>query len=451
MTPPGQGPARSELSLLVDLYELTMAASFHAERREYLATFELFSRELPPRRNFLVAAGLEQALDHLESLRFGSEDLQYLRSLELFEEDFLEFLGDLRFTGEVHAFSEGEIIFPPEPILRVTAPLIEAQIVETFLLNTLDFQTMVASKSARIALAASGTTFVDFSARRDHGADAAVMAARAAFIGGASATSNLLAARRFGISPSGTMAHSYVMTMGDEKKAFLTFARHFPNSATLLIDTYDTLQGARKAAEAANELASEGIRVRGVRIDSGDLLRTVPLVREALDDAGHPEIEIFVSGELDEDRIATLMRAGTPVDGFGVGTALGTSSDAPYIGGVYKLVEDFEGPRLKLSAGKATLPGTKQVYRFYDAERASGDLITLGSEPAPTRGRSLLKKVMERGVRLHPPEPLLELQARCKKSIEELPEHLRSLDAAEPYPVEISQSLLDLKESFSVS
>src|SRR2546430_3793380 len=299
-------------ALLVDYYELTMAASYHVEGKNQPASFELFFRELPPVRNYLVACGLEQALDYLEGLHFSPDDLEYLESLGAFPASFLELLGELRFTGEVWAIPEGEVVFPPDPVLRVTAPLIEAQIVETYLLNCITFPPAVASKAARVATACGSGGFVDFSARRDHGADAAVLAARAAYIGGAGGTSNVLAGRRFGIPLSGTMAHSYVLAFPDEEAAFRAFARSFPSGAVLLIDTFDTLVGARRAAAVAAELAEEGVAVRGVRIDSGDLTALAIRVREILDEAGQTGIEIFASGGLEGDRVAALPRRGAP-------------------------------------------------------------------------------------------------------------------------------------------
>lgn len=430
-----------ERALLTDLYEMTMAASYFAEGMNYPATFELFSRQLPPRRNFLIACGLDPALEYLGTLRFSSEDLDYLRGLGIFDEDFLDFLGELRFSGEVWAIPEGEALFPPEPVLRVTAPLIEAQIVETYLLNCIDFHTLIASKAARVALASAGRPFVDFSARRTHGGDAAIHAARASFVGGAAATSNLLAGKKFGIPVSGTMAHSYVMTFPDEAVAFKAFARKFPERTTLLIDTFDVIEGARKAAAVADELVAEGIQVSAVRIDSGDLAMLAPAVRRTLDESGHPEIQIFVSGDLDEDRIAALMSEGAPIDGFGVGTQLGTGGDAPALGGAYKLVHDAHGPKLKLSEGKATMPGVKQVFRFVEEGRYARDLIALAEEPPPKGADPLLERVMDGGQRIGPAPTLEELRERCRSSLKALPEHLRSLDQSKPYEVSISPAL----------
>jgi nicotinate phosphoribosyltransferase len=434
----GSGPGHS---LLVDLYELTMAASYHAEGMNSRATFDLFFRALPPTRNFLVACGLDQALSHLETLHFEASDIDYLRSLGLFTEAFLDFLRTLRFTGDVWAVPEGEVVFPPAPLLSVTAPLIEAQLVETYLLNCLDFSSAVASKAARVAVASAGRPFVDFSARRDHGADAAVLAARAAFLGGAQATSNVLAGKRFGIPLSGTMAHSYVLAFPDEASAFRAFARRFPDRAVLLVDTFDTIEGARRAAEVADELSAEGVAVQAVRIDSGDLAALAVGVRRVLDEGGHPEIRILASGDLDENRIAALLDAGAPIDGFGVGTKLGTSEDAPSLGGVYKLVEDPSGPKYKRSTGKATLPGRKQVWRTADGGMLVRDLIAPAGEAGPPGARPLLELQMEGGQRIAGPPSLTEIRDRCRASVATLPPALRALGPAEPYPVEVAPGL----------
>lgn len=426
-------------ALLTDQYELTMAASYFADGRTYPATFELFWRDLPRSRNFLIACGLEQALAYLESFRFSGDEISFLAGLDLFDQDFLEFLGDIRFSGEVWAITEGDAVFPLEPVLRVTAPLIEAQIVETYLLNCIDFQTLIASKAARLSIACRGRPFVDFSARRDHGADAAVLAARAAFVGGASATSNLLASKRFGVPASGTMAHSYVMTIGDEKAAFLSFARKFPDKAVLLIDTFDVIRAAHIAVDVAGELGPEGIQIRAVRIDSGDLAASVPEVRRILDDGGFPDIEIFVSGDLDEWRIHDLVSAGVRVDGFGVGTQLGTGGDAPFLGGSYKLVEDAGGPKFKLSSGKETLPGVKQVFRL-----GGEDVIALAEEDPVPGGRALLEHVMSGGRRVNEPEKLTAVQEYCMATLASLPPEILSLTSDTEYRVALSSQLKEL-------
>jgi nicotinate phosphoribosyltransferase len=416
----------SNAALLTDLYELTMAASYLKHGFTGPATFDLFVRHLPPERKFLVACGLEQALDYLENLHFDDEAIAYLRSLDLFDEDFLSHLSGLRFTGDVSAIPEGEVVFEREPLIRLTAPMIEAQIVETFLLNCITYQTMVASKSARVSLACADRTFIDFSPRRDHGADAALKAARAAFVGGAVGTSNVLAGKSYGIPVSGTMAHSYIMAFEDEITAFRAFARDFPNKAVLLIDTFDTEEGARRAAQVIKELEPEGVHVAGVRIDSGELGPLTRAVRKILDEAGLTDTRIILSGDLDEYRIKELLDEDTPADAFGVGTKLGTSADAPSLGSVYKLVADKNGFKIKLSTGKATLPGCKQVFRFEEDGVFQHDLIALESESHS--GTPLLRKVMSKGQRSEAPEPLSILQARCTDALARLPHDLRSLE-----------------------
>ncbi len=429
-------------ALLTDLYELTMAAAYDAAGMSADATFELFVRELPPARSFLVACGLDGALDALEALRFEAADIAYLRALGLFDERFLASLAGLHFDGEAWGIPEGRLVFAGEPLLVVRAPLLQAQLVETVLLNCLTFPTVVASKAARLALACGGRPFVDFSARRDQGAGAALLAARAAFVGGAAGTATVRAGERWGIPLSGTMAHSYVLAVGDEETAFRRFARLFPGRAVLLIDTWDTLAGARHAARVARELAAEGNQVRGVRLDSGDLATLAPAVRRILDEAGCGAVEIFASGDLDERRIATLLAAGAPVDAFGVGTQLGTGGDAPALSTVYKLVEDAQGPKMKLSTGKATLPGRKQVFRQTHEGLLSGDVIALAGERLG--GEPLLQPVMASGRRLAPGEPLEAARQRCRDELGRLPPALRELEGRHTYAVSQSPGLREL-------
>ncbi|MDD9368758.1 MAG: nicotinate phosphoribosyltransferase [Acidimicrobiales bacterium] len=428
-------------ALVTDLYELTMAAAYQAEGVDHPATFELFVRNLPAARRFLVAAGLDDALAGLESWRFDEGDIDYLAGLDLFPDAFLDRLDDLRFTGDVWAVPEGEAVFAGEPLVRVTAPIIEAQLVETWLLNRIASQTMLASKAARMALACGDRSFVDFSARRDHGVDAAMAAARAAWMCGASGSSLVAAGRRFGIPLSGTMAHSFVMSYDDERDAFRAYARTFPQSVVLLIDTYDTVTGAHRAAEVAHELAADGIRIVAVRLDSGDLGALAHEVRGVLDGADLPDIGILASGDLDEHRIAALLAAGAPIDAFGVGTQLGTSADAPTLGAVYKLVEDAAGPKMKLASGKVTLPGRKQVWRLADH-----DVLSLDNEVVPG-GRPLLVQVMSAGRRTEV-ESLDTIRARATATIEALPDQLRDLSApgGPVWPVEISPGLRRLAE-----
>lgn len=445
----------ANVALLTDLYELTMSAAYHASgASESVATFELFVRRLPERRNFLVAAGLEQALAYLETATFDADAIDYLRSLRMFDDAFLRRLRAFRFSGDVWAVPEGEVVFAGEPLLTVSAPLLEAQLVETFLLNAVLFQTMVASKAARVALAcrsgAGAPPFADFSARRDHGADAAVKAARATYIGGASSTSNVLAGSLFGIPLSGTMAHAYVMTFEREVDAFRCFLRTFPNQAVLLIDTYDTDEGARRAVAVAHELADEGVRLQGVRIDSGDLASVAVRVRRILDDGGLGDARIVASGDLDEYRIAELLDGGAPIDSFGVGTRLGTSADEPALGGVYKLVEDAAGPKMKRSPGKLTLPGRKQVHRFVDGSgRVTHDVMSLRDEDVPG-GRPLLRPVMTAGHVVHH-EPLVAMRDRALASIGSLADVLLRLDERHDFRVEHSPGLHALAEATEAS
>src|SRR5215831_14809479 len=425
-------------ALFVDLYELTMSASYAAHDLDQPATFDLFARHLPPGRGYLVSCGLDPALDYLEQLHFGRETLDYLGSLGLFDDSFLSLLATLRFTGEVRAVPEGELVFPNEPILQVTAPLVEAQLVETFLLNCIGYQTMIATKAARVATASGGRTFVDFSPRRDHGTDAAIKTARASHVGGAAGTSLVLAGQEYGLELSGTMAHSYVMRFDNQADAFLTYARDFPGRAIFLIDTYDTEQGARTVVEVAAKLEPE-LRPRGVRLDSGDIDRLSRSVRAILDEGGLEDVLIFASGDLDEYRIAELTSAGAPIDAFGVGTQLGTSGDAPHVPVVYKLVEDASGPKVKLSTDKVTLPGRKQVFRLTgDGGALHSDVLALEGETIAD-GRPVLRPVMRNGRRLEPAEPLDALRDRCRAAVAALPERLRSL-TPDPPPYEVRTS-----------
>ncbi len=432
--------------LFTDLYELTMAASYHQRGLDTPATFDLFVRDLPGTRRFLLACGVEPAVEFLERLHFEPAALGYLDSLGLFDPAFLDRLSELRFTGEVWAVPEGEAAFAGEPLLRVTAPLVEAQVVETALLNLMAHSTMVASKAARVALACGDRRFVDFSPRRDHGPDAALLGARAAFVGGAGGTSLVAAGSAFGLPVNGTMAHSYVTRFPTERESFLSFARSFPDGATLLIDTYDTERGARLVVEVARELAPEGATVGAVRLDSGDLGPLSQSVRAILDEGGLEGVRIVASGDLDEHRIAALLAAGAPIDAFGVGTQLGTSADAPSLGAVYKLVEDVDGPKAKRSAGKANLPGRKQVWRVRSHDGCyARDVVALASESLP--GEPVLERVMAGGGRCHPAPPLSETRERGRATLTSLPEELRSLEpGGEPYPVETSGALAALAE-----
>jgi nicotinate phosphoribosyltransferase len=437
----------AETSLLIDLYELTMAASYHREGMNQVSIFELFVRRLPPHRDWLLTAGLGPALRLAVGMRFGEAELGYLRSRG-FDDGFLDRLAGFRFSGDVDAMPEGTICFANEPIVRVTGPRIEAQLLETLLLNQVNFQTMAATKAARIALAAgggepgAGERVVDFSPRRDHGIDAAMKVARSAAIAGCGGTSNVAAAMRYGLEPVGTMAHSFVLSFADEQAAFEAFLRSFPETGILLVDTFEVESGVRNAIEASRRT---GVPLRGVRIDSGDLSSLARLGRRLLDEAGMRETEITVSGDLEEGRIAELVASGAPIDRFGVGTDLGTSRDSPTVDGVYKLVADAAGDGWrgvrKLSAEKATLPGPKQVWRRQADGMMAGDLIAAAEERGD--GEPLLAPFV-RGGAIVREESLATMRDRAEAALRSLPEGLRppsGESASEPYPVEISPTL----------
>jgi len=433
-------------ALVTDLYQLTMLNAYHAHGMSDTAVFELFVRKLPRERNFMMAAGLEQALEFLEHLRFTPEELEWIRGSGKFSRGFAEHLARLRFTGEVHAPPEGTVVFPNEPLLRVTAPLPEAQLVETRLINLVHFETLVATKAARSVLAAPGKLLVDFGLRRAHGAEAGLLAARASYVAGYSGTATVAAGQSLGIPVFGTMAHSFVEAHDDEAAAFERFAEATPHNALLLIDTYDTEAAARKVVALASRLASRGIPVKGVRLDSGDLAALSRSVRRILDDGGLADATIFASGNIDEYRMHDLVAGGAPIDGFGVGTSLVTSSDAPYLDAVYKLQEYAGKARRKRSTGKATWPGRKQVYRHYDrAGRFEHDAVTVEGDEQP--GEPLLVPVMRRGRRLGAPESLVAIRERAAGQLAKLPERIRALEpAASPYRVEISPALRKLAD-----
>ncbi len=435
------------MCLLTDLYELTMADSYFRRGKNQLTTFDLFVRSMPEHRNFLVSAGIEQILFYLERLHFSKECIDYLRSLKLFSSEFLEFLKDFRFSGEVYVIPEGEIYFPREPVVRITAPRIEAQIIETFLLNTFNFQSAIASKAARVVIAAQGRGVVDFSPRRDHGSDAALKVARASYIAGCIGTSCTLAGMIYGIPVYGTMAHSYVMSFPTELDAFRAFVEDFPNNSILLIDTYETLQGARHAVIVAKEMEKRGQRLRGVRLDSGDIAELSKQVRKILDDAGLKYVKILASGDLNEYKIKDLLEKKAPIDFFGVGTEMGVSKDAPALGGVYKLSEDDRGPRIKLSSGKVTLPGKKQVYRVIKNGKMVKDIITLEDEkPEEKEVYPLLIKVMEKGKIIEELPSLKKIQEKFMERLDMLPDELKEIEELKEYPVEIGKELSALTE-----
>jgi nicotinate phosphoribosyltransferase len=427
-------------ALLTDLYQLTMLQAYHDRGMGETAVFEFFVRKMPENRNFLVAAGLDQALDYLENLRFTAEELDWLAGCGRFRQDFVDSLADLRFTGAVAAMPEGTLFFPDEPILRVVAPLPQAQLVETRLINLLQFQTMVASKAARVRLAAPDRLLVDFGLRRAHGAEAGLLSARASYLAGFDGSSNVLAGMKWGIPLYGTMAHSYIQAHDSELGAFEDFARSQPAATTILLDTYDTEAAARKLVPLAHRLAGEGIGIGAVRIDSGDLAEHARKVRQILDDGKLDAVKIFASGNLDEYRVQDLMAAHAPIDGFGVGTRMNTSADKPYLDCAYKLQEYAGAARRKRSEGKATWPGRKQVIRCLDGDgRMAGDVLTTAEDALA--GTRLLQEVMRDGCRLQAAPALEQVRQKTLEELARLPATLRTLSAALPYPVAVTEPL----------
>lgn len=429
--------------LLTDLYMLTMLEGFYKQSLNGIASYEFFVRRLPESRSFLVAAGLEQALDYLEQAHFTPAELEWLRQCGRFSPEFIEHLAGWRFTGDVDAMPEGTVFFANEPVLRVTAPISQAQLVESRLINLLNLQTMIASKAARCVLAANQRTLVDFGLRRAHGAEAGLLASRASYLAGFDGTATVLAGMMFAIPIYGTMAHAYIQAHDSEREAFETFARAQPGNVILLIDTYDTEQGARVVADLAPRLRESGITIKAVRLDSGDLSIHSRKVRKILDGAGLKDIGIFCSGNLDEYRLRDLVEGGAPINGFGVGTRLDTSEDAPSLECVYKLVEYDGKPRRKRSEGKATWPGRKQVFRQYgNSGQIEGDTITAwGADQA---GQPLLETVLRQGKRVRDTEPLSKIRERSARDRERLPEYLRMLENKTPYPIRIAPALEDL-------
>jgi nicotinate phosphoribosyltransferase len=429
-------------AMLTDLYQLNMMAAYLKYGLTQSAAFELFFRKLPARRGFLMAAGLDQALRFLETIVFTAEDLGAVRKLGLFSENFLSYLSSFRFTGEVEAMPEGTVFFPNEPIIRVTAPLPEAQFVETRLVNLLHFQTAIASKAARMVLAAPGKTLVDYGLRRAHGAEAGVLAARASYIAGFGGTATMAAGAESGIPVYGTMAHSFIQAHDDEMLAFEHFAHSHPHDLVLLIDTYDTERAARRVVTLAPHLRAQGITISGVRIDSGNLAEHAVKVRRILDEGGLQEVKIVASGGLDEDALQALTRAGAPIDSYGVGTSLTTASDVPALDCAYKLQEYAGRPRRKRSEGKATWPGRKQVWRRYDEHsRMAGDVVSLATErPA---GEPLLRLVMHGGRRVDDIEDLAAARSHAQEQLARVPLALARLEPFD-YLVEISAGLQNM-------
>jgi nicotinate phosphoribosyltransferase len=426
--------------LLTDLYELNMVQAYLDQSEDGTAAFEFFVRRLPARRGFLLAAGLEDALAFLETMHYSAVDIDWLRSTGRFRDNLLDYLKDFRFTGDVHAIPEGSVCFPNEPLLRITAPLPQAQLIESRLINILHFQTLIASKAARMVLAAPGKILSDFGLRTAHGAEAGNFSARASYLAGFNSVANVLAGQRYGIPIVGTMAHSFIQVHGDEMMAFETFARARPEGVVLLIDTYDTEQGARKAVELAPRLKKDGIAIRGVRIDSGDLTAMSKKVRAILDAGGLNDTVILVSGGINEDVLQDMMKDGAPIDGFGIGVNLAASIDAPSLDCAYKLQEYRGTPQRKLSEGKQTWPGRKQAWRAYGGDgRMSGDVLTLEGDKQP--GEPLIIEVMRGGRRVAPTPTLAQIRERAARDLARLPEPLRQLQLGVDYPVAVAPAL----------
>ncbi len=432
--------------LVTDLYEFTMAESYLREGMDAPATFSLFIRSYPRDRAYFVSAGLEHLLELIPRFRFGEESLEYLASLGKFSSSFLHYLENFRFTGTVRAIPEGRLFFTQEPLLEVTAPIIEAQLIETLVINVLQMETLIASKAARCVQAARGRSLIDFSLRRTHGVDAGVKVARASYLAGFDGTSNVLAGKLFHIPVVGTMAHSYIISFPSELDSFYAFERAFPRSTVLLIDTYDTVHGAEKALQVARKMREKGLDLQGVRLDSGDMVQLSREVREIFHQGGFPDVKILVSGSLDEYTIEEMLNAGAEVDVFAVGTRMGVSADAPYFDIAYKLVEYDDRPVLKLSSGKKTWVGRKQVYRNLDEKgRMKGDTVALLQEEPP-EGQPLLETVMEGGKPLRQAESLKTVRERFQREWASLPQALRQTRPQSSYPVRISASLQQLEE-----
>ena len=433
----------SQSVLLTDLYQLTMLQGYFDRGMEETAVFEFFVRKFPSQRNFLVAAGLEQALIFLENLRFTSDELEWLSGYGTFRPAFVQYLENLRFTGDVHAMPEGTAFFPNEPILRVTAPLPQAQLVESRLINLLHFQTLIASKAVRSVLVAPNKLLVDFGLRRAHGAEAGLLAARASYLVGFAGSATVLAAPLFGVPIFGTMAHSFIQAHDEETIAFEHFAHSLPENVILLIDTYDTEAAAEKVVQIAPKLERDGIKIKGVRLDSGDLAEHAFKVRRILDEGGLGHVTIFASGSVDEYVLERLLQKKAPIDGFGIGTHMDTSADAPYLDCAYKLVEYAGKARRKRSEGKVLWPGRKQVYRSYDDTGFMvGDVLSLEDDKLP--GEALIRPVMKGGRRLSASVSLKHLREQTLNELRRLPESLKGLDQARPYLVTVSEAIRNL-------
>jgi nicotinate phosphoribosyltransferase len=440
-----QQPLGERLALLTDLYQLTMAACYFDQDMHQEATFSLFIRKYPAQRGYFVATGLAEALQYLETLGFTAADLEYLASTGLFQSRFLDYLQGVRFTGRVHALPEGSIFFVDEPILEVSAPIIEAQLAETFIINAVNLQTMIATKASRSVYAAAGRTLIDFSLRRTQGTDAGLKVARASYLAGFLGSSNVMAGKIYGLPIFGTMAHSYITSFPHEIEAFRVFAQNFPTITTLLIDTYDNISGAQHAVTVAKEMEGRGQRLNFVRLDSGDMVAISQEVRQVLDSHGLDYVRILASGGFDEHKIARVLADGARIDSFAVGTKMGVSADAPYFDIAYKLVRYGNQPVMKLSTGKVTLVDKKQVWRTFDSQGAmQRDTIALRGETMPT-GTPLLQPVMAEGRITQPLPSLAESRDYFQDQFARLPEAHKDLQDPAPYPVSLSPGLQDLQ------
>ena len=441
MTGPNLAPPTDEIGLFTDLYEITMAQAYYRREMFAPATFSLFVRSYPPNRAFFVSAGLDDVLDYLSLLSFGDRAVDYLRSTEIFGDDFLEYLRGVRFTGSVRAIPEGRLFFADEPILEVTAPIIEAQLVETYIINQVNLQSTLATKAARCVWAAQGRGISDFASRRTQGTDAAMKMARASYIAGFQSSSNVLAASQYGMPPAGTMAHSFISSFPSEIEAFRAYAESFPNRTILLLDTYDTIAGTWNAVEVAKEMEAKGNRLLGVRLDSGDFDQLSRQVRAVLDSVGLDYVKVLASGGLDEYELESLVQAGAPIDLFGVGTKAGVSADAPWSDMAYKLVCFDERPVMKLSTGKETLPGAKQVFRLRDSGGGMNkDIIGLQHEEPPGAER-LLEDVMTGGQRTGDKPSLENARQRFQIDFQALDARFKGLRRPPRFPVAVSSQL----------
>ncbi len=441
---------KDNMALLTDLYELTMAQVYFKKGMNKTAVFDFYTRPVE-KRSYLINAGLEQLIYYLENVRFSQEDIDYLRSLNLFEEDFLDYLKNFRFTGNLYAIEEGEIIFPNEPVVQIEAPLIEAQIIETFVINTLQLPILVATKSMRCYSVARGTILVDFGLRRAHGTDAGMKAARASFIGGFAGTSNVLAGKEYNIPVFGTMAHSFILAHENEEEAFEDFAKMYPENTIFLVDTFNTVEGVKKAVKVAKKLGLKTFK--GIRLDSGDLLSLSKEARKILDENGFKDVKIIVSGGINEYKIKKLLDEGAPIDGWGVGTELVVSADVPYLDCAYKLVEYNGRPVMKFSKRKMTLPYRKQVYRFYENGVFKKDVIAKYNENIEG-GKPLLKQYIKDGKLISKLPDINSIKEKAIKSFESLPDQYKDIEKTVHYipeiSLEIKKAVEELKKKLNI-